>query len=159
MRALAGFVMRGRREALLVAVVASVVPMFFWVGSAAVGLLTLRRGALEGGFVALWALLPCLVLAHFGDVVPAVALFGIWVVTLVLRETRSWTLTLLAVSALGLLFGAIWALRRLANVGLKVRLLEAFAKARGTRGQVAAAVDRNVVKKQARLAWLRMDWH
>ncbi len=106
MRALAGFVMRGRREALLVAVVASVVPMFFWVGSAAVGLLTLRRGALEGGFVALWALLPCLVLAHFGDVVPAVALFGIWVVTLVLRETRSWTLTLLAVSALGLLFGA-----------------------------------------------------
>ena len=56
MRALAGFVMRGRREALLVAVVASVVPMFFWVGSAAVGLLTLRRGGAEGGFVALWAL-------------------------------------------------------------------------------------------------------
>lgn len=105
MRALAGFVMRGRREALLVAVVASVVPMFFWVGSAAVGLLTLRRGGTEGGFVALWALLPCLVLAKFGEVVPAAAMIGIWLVAMVLRATRSWSLTLLAASAIGLVFG------------------------------------------------------
>ena len=105
MRALAGFVMRGRREALLVAVVASVVPMFFWVGSAAVGLLTLRRGGTEGGFVALWALLPCLVLARFGEVVPAAAMLGIWLVAMVLRATRSWSLTLLAASAIGLVFG------------------------------------------------------
>lgn len=105
MRALAGFVMRGRREALLVAVVASVVPMFFWVGSAAVGLLTLRRGGTEGGFVALWALLPCLVLARFGEVVPAAAMIGIWLVAMVLRATRSWSLTLLAASAIGLVFG------------------------------------------------------
>ena len=105
MRALAGFVMRGRREALLVAVVASVVPMFFWVGSAAVGLLTLRRGGTEGGFVALWALLPCLVLARFGEVVPAAAMIGIWLVAMVLRATRSWALTLLAASAIGLVFG------------------------------------------------------
>lgn len=105
MRALAGFVMRGRREALLVAVVASVVPMFFWIGSAAVGLLTLRRGGTEGGFVALWALLPCLVLARFGEVVPAAAMIGIWLVAMVLRATRSWSLTLLAASAIGLVFG------------------------------------------------------
>jgi hypothetical protein len=105
MRALAGFVMRGRREALLVAVVASVVPMFFWVGSAAVGLFTLRRGGTEGGFVALWALLPCLVLARFGEVVPAAAMIGIWLVAMVLRATRSWALTLLAASAIGLVFG------------------------------------------------------
>jgi len=97
--------MRGRREALLVAVVASVVPMFFWVGSAAVGLFTLRRGGTEGGFVALWALLPCLVLARFGEVVPAAAMIGIWLVAMVLRATRSWALTLLAASAIGLVFG------------------------------------------------------
>jgi hypothetical protein len=105
MRALAGLVMRGRREALLVAVVASVVPMFFCVGSAAVGLFTLRRGGTEGGFVALWALLPCLVLARFGEVVPAAAMIGIWLVAMVLRATRSWALTLLAASAIGLVFG------------------------------------------------------
>jgi len=105
MRALAGFVMRGRREALLVTIVASVVPMFFWVGSAVVGLLTLRRGGADGGFVALWALLPCLVLARFGEVIPAAALIGIWLVALVLRATQSWALTLLAASGLGLLFG------------------------------------------------------
>jgi len=105
MRALAGFVMRGRREALLVAVVASVVPMFFWVGTAAVGLVTLRRGASEGGFVALWALLPCLVLARLGEVIPAAALIGIWLVAMVLRATRAWTLALVAASALGLSFG------------------------------------------------------
>ena len=105
MRALAGFVMRGRREALLVAIVASVVPMFFWVGSAAVGLVTLRRGASEGGFVALWALLPCLVLAGLGEVIPAAAMIGIWLVAMVLRATRSWTLTLMAASGLGLVFG------------------------------------------------------
>jgi hypothetical protein len=79
--------------------------MFFWVGSAAVGLFTLRRGGTEGGFVALWALLPCLVLARFGEVVPAAAMIGIWLVAMVLRATRSWALTLLAASAIGLVFG------------------------------------------------------
>jgi hypothetical protein len=107
MRALAGFVMRGRREALMVTIIASVVPMFFWVGSAVVGLLTLRRGAAEGGFVALWAMLPCLVLARLGEVVPAAALIGIWLVAMVLRGTRSWPLALLAASAIGLVFGAV----------------------------------------------------
>jgi hypothetical protein len=68
-------------------------------------LFTLRRGGTEGGFVALWALLPCLVLARFGEVVPAAAMIGIWLVAMVLRATRSWALTLLAASAIGLVFG------------------------------------------------------
>ena len=40
MRALAEFVMRGRREALLVAVTATMLPMFFWLGAAVIGLVS-----------------------------------------------------------------------------------------------------------------------
>ena len=51
MRALAEYVMRGRREALLVSTMAVVLPMFFWLGAAVVGLVTLRKGVREGAFV------------------------------------------------------------------------------------------------------------
>jgi hypothetical protein len=107
MRGLAGYAMRGRREALLVAVIAAVVPMFFWVSASVVGLVTLRRGAREGALLTLWALLPCLVLAWYGEIMPAAALAGMWVVAWVLRSTVSWRWTLLAVAAMGLLLGAL----------------------------------------------------
>lgn len=106
MRGLAGYAMRGRREALIVAVVAAVIPMFFWVSASVVGLVTLRRGAREGALLTLWALLPCLVLAWYGEIMPAAALGGMWVVAWVLRATVSWRWTLLAVAGMGLVLGA-----------------------------------------------------
>ena len=45
MRALAEYVMRGRREALLVSTIAVALPMFFWLGAAVVGLVLFEFGA------------------------------------------------------------------------------------------------------------------
>ena len=105
MRALAEFVMRGRREAVLTAVIATMVPMFFWLGTAVVGLVTLRKGAREGALVLMWALLPASVAAYFGEIMPLAALLGTMVVAWVLRLTASWPWTLCSASALGLLLG------------------------------------------------------
>lgn len=59
MRALAEFIMRGRPQACLVALVGVIVPL---IGPASVGLVTLRKGSFEGALVALWATLPFFVL-------------------------------------------------------------------------------------------------
>jgi hypothetical protein len=106
MRGLASYVMRGRREALLVAVISAAIPMFFWVGAAAVGLVTLRRGLRDGLVVMMWALLPTLALAWYGEIMPAAALVGMMVVAAVLRITVSWPLALCAAAGLGLLLSA-----------------------------------------------------
>ena len=105
MRALAEFVMRGRREALLVAVTATMLPMFFWLGAAVVGLVTLRQGVREGMLVMLWTLLPAAATAYFGEIMPLATLLGITVVAWVLRLTASWPWALCSASVLGLLFG------------------------------------------------------
>jgi hypothetical protein len=106
MRALAEYVMRGRREAVLVAVAGAAIPMFFWVGAAAVGLVTLRRGARQGAEVLMWAALPALVLVWFGEILPLAALAGTTVLAALLRGSASWPWTLCAAALLGLLLGA-----------------------------------------------------
>jgi hypothetical protein len=105
MRALAEYVMRGRREATLVSTMAVVLPMFFWLGAAVVGLVTLRKGVREGAFVMLWALLPAAVVAYFGEIMPVAALLGITVVAGVLRLTVSWSWALCTSALLGLVLG------------------------------------------------------
>jgi hypothetical protein len=103
MRALAEFAMRGRREAVLVAVAGAAIPMFFWVGAAVVGLVTLRRGLRDGALVLMWAVLPALGLAWFGEILPVAALLGTVVLAWLLRWSMSWPWTLCGAAVLGLL--------------------------------------------------------
>jgi hypothetical protein len=105
MRGLAEFVMRGRREAVMVSVLAAALPMFFWLSAAVVGLVTLRRGVREGFVVMLWALLPAALAAYFGEIMPAAALVGIAAVAWVLRLTVSWPWAMCVAAVLGLVFG------------------------------------------------------
>lgn len=105
MRALAQYVMRGRREALLVAVAAATVPMFFWLSAAVIGLVTLRKGVREGGLILLWALLPTIVAAYFGEIMPMAALLGVTAAAWVLRLTVSWPWALCSASVVGLMLG------------------------------------------------------
>ncbi|TNE78251.1 MAG: hypothetical protein EP334_05245 [Gammaproteobacteria bacterium] len=117
MRALAEFIMRGRLQAALVALVGSLVPM---LSPAAVSLVTLSRGVKEGLLVMLWGLLP-LLMAFYGSAInPMITLAtmaGLVVVVAsseALRLTVSWSSTLtvvlllsaLSVVALNLLFGS-----------------------------------------------------
>ena len=106
MRALAEFIMRGRLQAALVALVGSLVPM---LSPATVSLVTLSRGVKEGLLVMLWGLLP-LLLAFYGSAInPMITLAtmaGLLVVVTsseVLRLTVSWTSTLTVMMALSAL--------------------------------------------------------
>jgi hypothetical protein len=109
MRALAEFVMRGRVQAIGVAIVGILLPFFLWFGIAAVGLVALRKGGTEAIVVLGWGLLATFaVLLLQGDIGPMAALIATAAAAFTLRSTSSWPLALMAVVAVG--FGAALAL-------------------------------------------------
>ena len=99
MRALAGFIMRGRAQAALVALAGNLLPL---ISPATVGLVTLRRGAADGSLVLMWALLPLLASCFYSETSSALVLVSIAAVAvlvpvaLILKISGSWQLTLLA---------------------------------------------------------------
>ena len=107
MRGLANYVIRGRPQALLVAVICAGVPLLFWLSAMVIGLVTLRQGMAEGAIILFWALLPASVMAWFGEVVPLAVLISMVLMAGVLRVTASWQLVLLGAGALGLLFSGL----------------------------------------------------
>ena len=107
MRGLAEFIMRGRWQALAVAVLGAGSLLFGWLSAAAVALVTLRKGLAEGTWLVFWALLPAFLAAWAsGDIGGIVLLLGTYVVAVVLRTTVSLALALLVAAAVGLLSGA-----------------------------------------------------
>ena len=108
MRGLAEFIMRGRTQALLVTCLSAGTVLFFWVGAAAVALVTLRKGIYEGLVLLLWALLPAVaVLFYLREFAPLAALAGSYVTAVALRRTVSWPVTLLTAVACGAATGFI----------------------------------------------------
>ncbi len=108
MRGLAEFIMRGRTQALIVSCLSAGTVFFFWVGAAAVALVTLRKGLSEGLQVMIWALLPALAVLYYGkEFAPFAALLGCFATAVVLRRTVSWPATLVAASLCGLATGTI----------------------------------------------------
>ncbi len=104
MRALAEFVMRGRAQAIGVAIAGVVLPFFAWVSAAVVGLVVLRRSGQDAFIVLGWSVLAALaVMLWQGDPGPVAALIGTAVAAWVLRWVRSWPLALVAIVAAGLL--------------------------------------------------------
>jgi hypothetical protein len=106
MRGLAEFIMRGRTQALVVSCLSAGTVFFFWLGAAAVALVTLRKGVTEGLQVLVWAVLPAAAVLYFGkEFAPLAALLGSFVCAAVLRQTITWSSTLLAASLCGLVTG------------------------------------------------------
>lgn len=104
----ASYVMRGRRQAVVVGLLFTILPLFGWVSNVVVSLVTLRKGAKEGAIVLLWVILPAVVVASLGN--RLIILYGIiggslftYVLALVLRQTQSWKAVLTASLLLGLL--------------------------------------------------------
>ena len=104
----ASYVMRGRRQAVIVGLLFTILPLFGWVSNVIVSLVTLRKGAKEGAIVLLWVILPAVVVAGLGN--RLIILYGIiggslftYVLALVLRQTQSWKAVLTASLLLGLL--------------------------------------------------------
>lgn len=89
MIALANFIMRSRINALVVALGFSLVPLFSFLSSAAVALVTLRKGSSEGALVLLASLAPALIysdgllISHYGVSV------AVYICALMLRQSVS----------------------------------------------------------------------
>jgi hypothetical protein len=108
MRSIAEFAMRSRAAALLVAALGTGTSLFFWVGTAVVALVTLRKGLSEGAIILLWSLLPAAaVLYLLAEILPLTTLIGAFVVAAVLRSTVSLSLGLLMAPVTGLLVGGV----------------------------------------------------
>jgi hypothetical protein len=149
MRGLAEFVMRGRWQALAVAVTGSVLVFAAPLSAAAVALVTMGRGVRDGAWVVLWALLPALILGWVsGDYGTGWLLLSVFVGAAVLAQTVSLSLALLAVvplSALGglalLTFNAGFLDTLLSLFDAWIEALQAgdnpFEMVRPTMGQVA----------------------
>ncbi len=97
MRALAEFLMRGPKQAVIVAVVAAALPLMFWLSAAVLTLVTLRKGVGQGINVLVWALLPAIAWwIKLGDPGIVLVLVFSWVMAVALRQTVSWEKTLIA---------------------------------------------------------------
>ncbi|MEM1156236.1 MAG: hypothetical protein AAGI44_19035 [Pseudomonadota bacterium] len=106
MTGLAAFVMRGRLQALLVSIAGAGSLLFCWISAAAIGLVTLRKGATAGLGLLAWALLPSgLVLYAYGDSGPLTMLVGTTVLAIVLRSTVNLQFAVLASVPVGVITG------------------------------------------------------
>jgi hypothetical protein len=98
--------MRGRVQALWVAVLGASTLVFAWISAAVIALVTLRRGLGEGAYVLAWAVLPAgFLLFAFGDSGPLGMVLGTTALAVLLRWLASWPLVLLASMAVGALTG------------------------------------------------------
>lgn len=112
MRKFAEYVMKSRWHAAILALLFNFIPLLGWVSDVIVALVTLRKGAKEGGIILMWAILPSVIFALMGY--PSVWFYNIlggslivYAVALVLRRTSSWTLVLEIVAVLGVIAVAL----------------------------------------------------
>lgn len=114
MRALAAYLMRGRLHAILAvaafAMGSLLLPPLSYLSSAGIGLVTLRKGSLQGLFIILGAgfVIGLLAFATLGNPAPGLAFaivigLPIWLLGLILRSTASLALALISATAMGAL--------------------------------------------------------
>jgi hypothetical protein len=108
MRELAVFVMRGPRQAAIVAFVCTLIPMMFWLAAAIIGLVTLRGGLRQGAAVLVWAIIPALGWwLGLQDPGAVVVLLSTLVMAEVLRATVSWQLAFVVGALISVLVGIL----------------------------------------------------
>ncbi len=110
MQALAGFILRGRWQAVMLLALTALLPVLNLGGAAALALVTLRKGPREGLLTLLISTCLLLILAMglFDSTLPVLGLMAtfwlpLWVLAGVLRYTISLTVTLQSALALALL--------------------------------------------------------
>lgn len=107
MRGLFEYVMRGRKQAILMIVLFNLIPFLGWLSDVIVALVTLRKGAKEGFLVLMWAVLPSVIFAVIGY--PQFWLYNIiggslmvYLCAITLRNTNSWATVLCYAMLLGI---------------------------------------------------------
>ena len=103
MRVLAEYVMRGRLQAISVALAANMIPMLCWLGAAVVALVILRRSIQDSLTVILWSSLPAIFWAWQNSPLALLCLLGAILMAVCLRWTMSWEKTLLLLVPFGII--------------------------------------------------------
>ncbi len=108
MLSLANYIMQNRRNAILLALLFAIIPLMGWVADIIMVLVTLRKGAKEGGVVLIWIMLPSLLLALKGY--PQFLLYNAlagsvltYCFALLLRQTTAWPVVLQAAAVIGVI--------------------------------------------------------
>ncbi len=101
MRGLAELAMRGPKQAILLSVLFTSIPVMFWLSAAIISLVILRRGVDQGLKVLMWALLPGIAWAAAGQYSVLMGLVATGLLALSLRATVSWQKTLLVLLPVG----------------------------------------------------------
>jgi len=160
-QSLADFTMRGRSQATLVAAVSAmlslILPLIGLISSAAIALVTLRKGADEGLIVGAFAGFAggLLAFAALGSPRPAIGFvlilwLPVWVLGLVLRQTRSLALTAQAAALFGLLVVAGIHLLAADPAAYRMELLEPVRRSLVENSIIDAAVSEQLVAQVAR---------
>lgn len=90
------FLLQGRREAAIAAMLTAAIPFMGWLSLAIVAFITLRKGAKNGLFVAAWSIIPAVISAYLMTnslAITTETLFSyllVWSLALLLRATASW---------------------------------------------------------------------
>ena len=108
MHELVKYVMRGPKQAILLASISVMLPMMFWFGAATIALITLRQGLSQGLVVFIWTIIPALGW-WFGlqDPGALIVLISTFAMAGVLRYTVSWQSTLVTGGVISLLTGLL----------------------------------------------------
>jgi len=108
MHELVKYVMRGPKQAILLASISVLIPMMFWFGAATIALVTLRQGFRQGLVVFIWAVIPALGWwFSLQDPGALIVLFMSLVMASILRYTVSWQGTLAAGGVISLVTGLL----------------------------------------------------
>lgn len=110
MRPLAQYAMQGRKQAFFLALLFAFIPFLGWIGSAIMGLVTLRRGALEGLLILASLIIADVLYYSFGAIGMGYILYDslgnnlpTFLAALYLRQTSSWNNLIEGITYLGLL--------------------------------------------------------
>jgi hypothetical protein len=108
MHELVKYVMRGPKQAILLASISVMLPMMFWFGAATIALITLRQGLSQGLVVFIWTIIPALGW-WFGlqDPGALIVLISTFAMAAVLRYTVSWQSTLVTGGVISLVTGLL----------------------------------------------------
>lgn len=144
----AKYVLRGRRQAIFIALIFTMLPMFGWVSVVVVGLVTLCKGPYEGFLVLMWSALPYVVFAVKGIWLPLVinvALGGclVWLLAMVLRRFAKWSCLLegLSLIAIVAILTAHWFMPQLQSLW-SAKLLGMMKLIEGHLGSYALPADK-----------------
>ncbi|MFT2110235.1 hypothetical protein [Marinomonas sp. 2405UD68-3] len=104
MSTLANWVMKRRLHAIIGVAAFSAIPLMFWLASAILGLVVLRKGIAEAIPVLAWGGLPAVMLWFYqGDATAFIVLIQVMLLGYLLRTKMSWAFVLTAASFLALL--------------------------------------------------------